>query len=88
MATIKKSDRGTIFHYDDEGLLHCDDGPAVIFHNGQRRYYHRGKLDRIDGPAVLYPDSTPGLYYINDRHYTEKEYKLITFFLKKPGCAV
>ena len=32
--------------------LHCDDGPAVVYANGQKEWYQFGKLHRLDGPAI------------------------------------
>lgn len=34
------------------GLLHRDNGPAVITKSGTKEWYKRGKLHRTDGPAV------------------------------------
>lgn len=29
---------------DENGLLHCEDGPAMIFEDGEELYYNHGKL--------------------------------------------
>ncbi len=36
-----------------DGLLHREDGPAVIYNNGCIAYYQGGILHRTDGPAVI-----------------------------------
>ena len=39
--------------YDQDGKLHCDDGPAWIHPNGVVKYYKHGKQHRDDGPAEI-----------------------------------
>jgi hypothetical protein len=36
----------------DNGQLHREDGPAVIYKDGSRRWYQNDQLHRTDGPAV------------------------------------
>ena len=38
--------------YRRGGLLHREDGPAVIWPDGTQLHYEDGKLHREDGPAV------------------------------------
>ena len=40
------------------GVLHRDDGPAVILANGTQEWRVNGKLHREDGPAVMRADGT------------------------------
>ena len=35
-----------------DGVLHREDGPAIILSSGSQLYYRHGKEHRIDGPAV------------------------------------
>lgn len=35
------------------GLLHREDGPAILWPNGSSEWRVNGKLHRLDGPAVL-----------------------------------
>ena len=37
---------------DDDGLLHCDDGPAISHPNGHEEWWNHGKRHRIGGPAM------------------------------------
>lgn len=34
------------------GQLHCDDGPAVEWTDGQKEWWVNGELHRLDGPAI------------------------------------
>ena len=43
---------------DKHGELHRDDGPAVIYQNGEQRWYQHGEPHREDGPAVIWLDGT------------------------------
>jgi len=46
---------------------------------GSDRYYNsRDEFHREDGPAIIHTTGT--VYYLNDRYYTEEEYKMLTFF--------
>ena len=38
------------------GLIHREDGPAVIWDDGTKMWYKRSRLHREDGPAVVYDD--------------------------------
>ena len=37
---------------DEDGMLHNEDGPAIVFDDGIRMWYRHGKLHREDGPAI------------------------------------
>ena len=42
------------YSYYDDGLLHRDDGPALIFtKSGNTEYWQHGKKHRLDGPADI-----------------------------------
>ena len=41
-----------------DGLLHREDGPAVIWPDGGQEWWLNGNLHREDGPAVIEPDGT------------------------------
>ena len=45
---------GTRRYYNDAGLLHREDGPAVEHLDDTKCWYHNGLRHRIDGPAVEY----------------------------------
>ena len=41
---------------NEQGELHRECGPAVIYANGDYEYYLDGKLHRAEGPAVRWTD--------------------------------
>ena len=47
-----------IEHKDASGLLHKDDGPAVITDKGDKFYYKHGLINRSNGPAIIMVDGT------------------------------
>lgn len=51
---IKYSD-GVVEHYND-GMLHNDSGPSVIYPSGTKFWHKNGLLHRTDGPAAVYYD--------------------------------
>ena len=40
--------------YRVDGILHRENGPAIIWANGYQEWYKEDKLHRLDGPAVIY----------------------------------
>jgi len=44
---------GTIIWRGEGSIPHCEDGPAIIFPNGDKEWWVNGELHREDGPAVL-----------------------------------
>ena len=53
------------------GLLHREDGPAVIRPSGTEEWYLNGKRHRVDGPAYTRPGGTKGWYLNNKLHRTD-----------------
>jgi len=45
------------------GQLHREDGPAVIYKNGDKMWCYNGKLHREDGPSVEWEDGTIKYWY-------------------------
>jgi hypothetical protein len=35
-------------------IYHREDGPAIIYYDGEMRWYIKGILHRTDGPAIIY----------------------------------
>lgn len=71
-TTITKWASGTI-EKKMNGLLHCEDGPAINWGNGIIAWYLHGKKHRLDGPAVE-SGSEKKEYYINGKHYSFEEW--------------
>jgi hypothetical protein len=53
---------GDIFWYDDARRFHRENGPAIIWSNGDIEYYQHGEFHREDGPAVMF-DNGDNWYY-------------------------
>lgn len=57
---------------NDRGEYHCEDGPAVIWANGDKFWYKNGLRHRLDGPAIIY--SNGDIYwYINGVKISDEE---------------
>jgi len=52
---------GNRWHYRN-GLLHREDGPAIICADGDAFWCRNGSLHREDGPAVIYPNGYQAWY--------------------------
>lgn len=50
MYEIRKDSTGTKWYYKD-GLLHREDGPAVLYADGSESWFMNGVLHRTGGPA-------------------------------------
>ena len=53
-GTYEVQGADTVKRYFKEGMLHREDGPAVIFKDGTQHWYKHGMLHRDGGPAVEY----------------------------------
>ena len=61
-------DTGARRYYNSANQLHSDVGPAVVWADGTRLWFHNGVLHRTDGPAVEYIDGTSLWYQNGLRH--------------------
>jgi hypothetical protein len=52
------------------GKFHREDGPAVIWSNGNQYWYLNGKCHRENGPAIIYPNGTQS-WYLNGKDITD-----------------
>ena len=64
---VEVDSNGTQFWFNN-GKLHREDGPAIIFPDGTQFWYINGKRHREDGPARIYPDGTQEWYISGKRH--------------------
>lgn len=59
-----------VFLRDRDGLLHCEDGPAVIA-GGYREWWWHGAPQRLDGPAMEDLDGVvPPQWHLRERAAT------------------
>jgi hypothetical protein len=67
------NDKGTTIWYNEDGVYHRNDGPAIKDADGAKFWYQNGKCHRIDGPAAIYTDGRKK-WYIEGLKYTEEDY--------------
>jgi len=72
-------------HYDNHGLLHKEDGPAMIFKDGSNCYLIHGEFHRLDGPACEYSNGYKEWYLngkqipVSSQEEFERYLKLLVF---------
>lgn len=68
-ASIKNTKLDIIVYTNKEGLIHRDEGPAVIYNKGGLKlWYKKGYIDRDNGPAIEWPDGSKEWYKEGKRH--------------------
>jgi len=70
MESIKKELKDRIAWYNESGLLHREDGPAVEYSNGHKQWWIRGMLHRVDGPAIE-KENCIREWWCNDKKHRE-----------------
>ena len=59
--------------FNKAGEFHREKGPAVEMDNGTVKYFHHNKLDREDGPAIIWSDGRSSEWYIKGVRLTDEE---------------
>ena len=59
---------GDKFWYNDKGQYHREKGPAIIYQNGDKKWYLNGKRHRKDGPAVELKNGYKSWHINGERH--------------------
>jgi hypothetical protein len=78
------------YHYgyydvDNSFIHHREDGPAIIYNNGDKYWYQNDKPHREDGPAVEYANGYKVWYYrhkrvkVSSQEEFEKAIKYLNF---------
>jgi len=68
-------DDGDIIYYKKDAFMyHNPYGAAYIGINGYKEYWLEGKLNRLDGPAIIWPTGEE-FYYINHKELNKEEFK-------------
>ena len=62
--------------FNDGPFLHREDGPAVIYKSGEKRWYNKGRPHNLNGPAKIDAFGNKS-YYIHGHMVTEIEHKSI-----------
>ena len=70
---VEVSVAGMRRYYNNSGRLHREEGPAVIWPNGECEWYRNGLRHRDNGPAIEWPDGAK-YWYLNGQNYAEEEY--------------
>jgi hypothetical protein len=71
MSTPTTDEDGTKWYRNEQGQLHCPDGPAVERANGTKEWWVNGRLHRTDGPAIEWADGDKEWWVNNQRHRTD-----------------
>ena len=67
--------------YNDEGQLHCLDGPAIIWKNGDMSWYKNGQRHREDGPSIEFGNKYKA-WFLNDIQYTQLQFNVKIYCIK------
>jgi hypothetical protein len=54
--------------YNNYGIIHCENGPAIEYADGYKRWYQNGLLHREDGPAIEFADGYKRWYQNGKLH--------------------
>ena len=67
---VTVDEEGTTRWYKDAKckILHRENGPAVEYTTGDKRWFQNGDLHRTDGPAIEWSDGTKSWYQNGKRH--------------------
>lgn len=56
---------------------HREDGPAIIFPDGEIRWYRHGSIHREDGPAIILKDGKEEMWLFNQHYSYDKWVKIM-----------
>jgi len=61
--------------WDAGNLLHSfDDEPAIKYNSGKKEWYYKGKLHRVNGPAIVYASGLEW-YYLDGNVMSKEDFK-------------
>lgn len=64
----------TLCWYDEDGMYHNPNGPAVITVGGEVHWMKNGVSHREDGPAAMYPNGKKEWYLEGNKYLDMDEY--------------
>jgi hypothetical protein len=70
---IEVDEHGNRLYCNNAGKWHRENGPAVEYTSGAKRWYYNGRLHRTDGPAVLWADGNK-FWWLNGQPVTEAQF--------------
>ena len=68
-------------YFNAAGVVHRDEGPAILRPNGVKMWCQNGKLHRENGPAIEYADGSV-LWYLHGKQYSKTRFYQQLNFLK------
>ena len=72
MKSICEEDSlGNKFFFNLDGFFHRENGPAIEYADGTKKWVFNGKLHRENGPAVELPNGKKH-WFLNGREYSEE----------------
>ena len=71
---VKVYDNGAICWYNQDGLRHREDGPAIEYASGSKSWWKNGQYHREDGPAIENVNGSK-LWYLKGVWLTEEAWK-------------
>jgi hypothetical protein len=80
---LRVDKHGTKRWFDKKGRLHRDDGPAIIYVDGENRWYKNNKLHRDDGPAVEWSLVGVEDWWKDGEEYEPSAHDLMLWKMKK-----
>ena len=77
MKSFRTKDvNGIIIWKTEDEKLHKEDGPAIIYPDGDKWWYINGKIHREDGPAIEGVDGSKE-WWVDGKFYGEGKLSLI-----------
>ena len=71
MRAIKIIKEDRIEYRNINGELHREDGPAIEWNNGAKKWFLNGKLHRVNGPAIEHINGILSWYHNGELHRTD-----------------
>ncbi len=72
--------KNCVHYLTSKNILSRLSGPSVIYNDGTECWYFKGKLHRVNGPAITSVFSDLKMFYLNGIEYPEKKYWSILRF--------
>ena len=82
-TSISAEDNGPLEFFDAQKRYHRDDGPAVIFPDGDTYWFINGTMHREDGPARIWKDRGIETWIKDAMFYEPSAHELMLWKMKK-----
>ena len=71
--------------HDRNGFPHRINGPAVVYSDGEMRWFRHGLRHRDDGPAQVWAEHGIEMWYKDDKLYEPSAHEIMVWKMKKEG---